>query len=269
MTLQSNVKDNFGHKLTFTLFRKFRPHLMRYGIFSDVHSNLEALTAVLEAYKKEAIGQYLCVGDVVGYAANPNECCSLVKAIAAITIAGNHDWAVVGLFSPDYFNPLAKQAIFWTSAHLDEASRYFLESTRLVYKNEDLTLVHGTLKNPSDFDYMTDEHVAQESFAFLETAVCFIGHTHRPGVFIKDEQGRMHYQHVGSIEINLPNQYIVNVGSVGQPRDRNPKAAYAIYDTDKKEVTVKRIAYDIEATQKKIYEAGLPGFLGQRLIMGR
>lgn len=242
---------------------------MRYGIFSDVHSNLEALDAVINAYKKEAIDKYLCVGDVVGYAANPKECVEKVKTIATITMAGNHDWASVDLFSVDYFNPVARQAILWTKRNLDTSGRYFLESLKLIYKNDILTLVHGTLDAPQDFNYMTDSYAAWETFRLLKTGVCFVGHSHVAGIFISDKDERIFYCEDNFIDIKDGNKYIINVGSVGQPRDGNPKAAYCIYDTDKEEVQIKRVNYDIGAVRKKIYDAGLPQFLGDRLFAGR
>ncbi len=242
---------------------------MRYGIFSDIHSNLEALDAVIKAYKKEKIDKYLCIGDVVGYASNPRECVRIIKALAMITIAGNHDWASVNLFSVDYFNPNALDAIFWTRHNLDDNDRNFLESLKLVYKNEDLTLFHGTLDNPGDFNYMTDSSIAEESFRLLETDICFVGHTHIAGTFIQDKSDRIHYLKSVTINISPENKYIVNVGSIGQPRDSNPKASYCIYDSDKKEVQLKRIDYDIQTARKKIIDAGLPEFLGDRLLSGR
>ena len=242
---------------------------MRYGIFSDIHSNLEALDAIIEAYRKEKIDKYLCVGDVVGYAANPKECIEKIRMLAMITVAGNHDWASVSLFSTDYFNPLAKEAVFWTQRNLDEGGRYFLEHLMLIYKNEDLTMVHGTLDEPGDFNYMTDGYIASKTFELLETDICFLGHTHVPGVFIKSKDGRIQYQEEINIYIKEDSKYIINVGSVGQPRDGNPRAAYCIYDTDNKNVQIKRISYDLQATRKKIIAEGLPGFLGERLLVGR
>ncbi len=242
---------------------------MRYGIFSDIHSNLEALDAVSEAYRKEKIDKYLCAGDVVGYAANPKECIEKVKKLAIITVAGNHDWASVNLFSTDYFNPLAKEAVSWTEHNLDEQGRYFLEHLILVYKNEDLTMVHATLDEPGDFNYITDGYIASRTFELLETNICFVGHTHAPGVFIKSKDGRIQYQEGINIYIKEDNKYIINVGSVGQPRDGNPKAAYCIYDTDMKNVQIKRISYDIQATGKKVIAEGLSRFLGERLLIGR
>jgi predicted phosphodiesterase len=242
---------------------------MRYGIFSDIHSNLEALSAVIDAYKKDKIDKYLCIGDVVGYAANPKECSEKIKNIAMITVAGNHDWASVKLFSLDYFNPVAGEAIFWTRRNLDETSIHFLESLKLIYKDEDLTLVHGALNNPRDFNYMTDGYAAEETFRILETNICFAGHTHVAGIFIKDKTERIHYREEGFIDISPENKYIINAGSVGQPRDGDPRASYCIYDTDKKEVQIKRVDYDIEAARKKIIDAGLPKYLGDRLLIGR
>jgi predicted phosphodiesterase len=242
---------------------------MRYGIFSDVHSNLEALEAVLDAYKKEAIDEFLCGGDIVGYGANPLECIARIKAVAKLTVAGNHDWASVGLFPVTYFNPLAAQAVSWTRQKLDTADNGFLKGLRLVFKNGDLTLVHGTLHNPEEFNYMMDGDAAERTFEILKTDICFVGHSHLPGFFIQDEEKRLSYREKDALAIQKGRQYIVNVGSVGQPRDRNPDAAYCIYDTDKKKVEIKRIKYDTEAARAKIINAGLPKFLGDRLLSGR
>lgn len=242
---------------------------MRYGIFADVHSNLEALEAVIHAYKKEAIDKYLCAGDVVGYGANPKECIEQVKMFTMVTVAGNHDWASVDLFSTDYFNPVAKEAVYWTAHNIDEQSRYFLEHLGLIYKNEDLTMVHGTLDDPQDFNYMTDDYIAAKTFALLETNTCFVGHTHVAEIFIQDKDNRIYYQGGNNIDIKEENKYIINVGSVGQPRDGNSQAAYCIYDTDTKIVQIKRINYDIQTAREKIIARGLPIFLGERLLVGR
>lgn len=240
---------------------------MRYGIFADIHSNLEALKAVIKAYKKEGIDKYLCVGDVVGYGANPKESISKVEKIAMITVAGNHDWASVELFAVNNFNPAAYEALLWTREKLDDIERYFLESLELVFKNEDLTLVHGTLENPQEFNYLIDRDAASKTFGLLQTRTCFVGHSHAPGIFIK-ENNEIFYMEVNSMEIKDGNRYIINVGSVGQPRDGDPRAAYCIYDTEKKSVEIKRIYYDIETARKKIIRAGLPRFLGDRLLVG-
>lgn len=242
---------------------------MRYGIFSDVHSNLEALQAVVASYANEEIDQVLCAGDVVGYAADPNECVKIIGSLAIATVAGNHDWAVVDLFSLEHLNPFAQAAVIWTRRHLKDTEARSLKALDLVFANEDLALVHGTLNNPQDFNYMTDEYMAEESFSRLKAPVCFIGHTHQPGVFVQDKSGALEYRQSETLKMNAESRYIINVGSVGQPRDGNPKAAYCIYDTDKKEIQIKRVRYDTETARKKIINAGLPQFLGDRLLAGR
>ncbi|MFH1414053.1 MAG: metallophosphoesterase family protein [Candidatus Omnitrophota bacterium] len=241
---------------------------MRYGIFSDIHSNLEALDRVINAYKNESIDKYLCVGDIVGYAANPNESIERVRSLTEISIAGNHDWAAVGLFSTQYFNPVAYEAIAWTSRNLSENNKYFLKNLKLVYEDKELTLVHGTLNKPERFDYMFNLFTAGETFRLMQSRICFIGHTHVAGCFIKHKDGDLDYNTKGYISMEKGNQYIINVGSVGQPRGRIPKATYCIYDTDKKEAWIKRIDYEIEVARKKIIDAGLPRFLADRLLSG-
>lgn len=240
---------------------------MRYGIFSDVHSNLEALESVFSAFKEESIDTYLCIGDVVGYAADPCECIRMVKGNADVCITGNHDWASVDKFSTDYFNSLALAAIRWTRQRLGKDERVFLESLELAFVNKDLTLVHGTLDDPQEFNYLFDSDDAAKTFAALTTPVCFVGHTHVAGVFIKEKENIL-YGQPSHVTIEDNNSYIVNVGSVGQPRDGNPDAAYCIYDTAKKEVAIKRVPYDRELVRKKIIEGGLPHKLGDRLLVG-
>jgi predicted phosphodiesterase len=242
---------------------------MRYAIFSDIHSNLEALETVLEAYQEERIDEYICIGDVVGYAANPNECIEKVRKVAVVTLAGNHDWAAVNLFPTESFNPEAQEAIFWTRDNLTGSNKYFLKSLQLVYDAKGLVLVHGSLDNPRFFNYLTNVYGCAATFELLlDRSVCFVGHTHVPLVFIQDKQGNTHYQDVDSIKIEPANKYIINVGSVGQPRDSIPQAAYCIFDTESQEVWIKRIKYDVFKARRKIIEAGLPPFLGDRLLTG-
>lgn len=242
---------------------------MRYGIFSDVHSNLAALEAVMDAYRDEGIDRYLCAGDVVGYGAAPNECCAVVSSISAVTIAGNHDWASVDLFPFDFFNSAAGAAITWTKGRLDDSGRKFLSSLQLLYRDEFLTLAHGTLHDAGEFNYMMDVEDASSTFAILGTPACFVGHTHLPGIFVQDATGKTEYRQIERCDIEETKRYIINVGSVGQPRDNNPAASFCIYDTDKKTVWIKRRSYDVEAARQKIISSGLPRFLGDRLLAGR
>lgn len=241
---------------------------MRYGILADIHANLEALCAVIQAYKKESIDKYLCVGDIVGYAASPNECAQQINGLVAASAGGNHDLAGLGLFPLNHFNPSAKAAIYWTRQNLDKKCIAFLSAAKLVFQNNDLTLVHGTLDHPGDFNYLTDPYIAGNTFKLLKTKVCFVGHTHVPAVFIKDKDGRISYQEENFIKIEEDKSYIVNVGSVGQPRDGNPQAAYCVYDSAKNQIQIKRVDYDVATTQKKVINAGLPAWLAMRLASG-
>lgn len=242
---------------------------MRYAVFSDIHSNLQALEAVIAAYKEESIDRYICVGDIIGYAADPGFCIDEVSSRVEICVAGNHDQAALDLFPLRYFNPIAKEALLWTRRQLEDKHRLYLESLNLVYKNQDLTLVHGTLQRPQEFDYLFDEYSASESFRLLETRVGFIGHTHVAGIFIKDKKERIIYRQDESIELEENHHYLVNVGSVGQPRDGDPRAAYCIYDTEKNKIHLKRVGYDIASARNKIIQNRLPKFLGDRLIQAR
>jgi predicted phosphodiesterase len=242
---------------------------MRCGIFSDIHSNLEATEAVVKAYKLEGIDIYLCLGDIVGYGGNPLECIQTVKDIAQVIIAGNHDWAVAGRVPLDYFNEWARQAVVWTQKRLDSDNRNFLATMRLSYENEDLVMVHGSLDKPEEFNYMTDTSRALRTFALMEKSICFLGHTHQAGIFIQDKRGRIDYQRQTNIKLEDEYRYIVDAGSVGQPRDGNNKASYCIYDTKKKEVSIKRVSYNIESAQEKILACGLPPFLATRLSVGK
>lgn len=242
---------------------------MRYAIFSDIHSNLEALEAVFNAYRLEAIDEYCSVGDIVGYAANPNECIEKIKDSVNISVAGNHDWASVGLFSLDYFNPEAKEAIIWSENNLQGINRPYLESLELTYQTKDFTLVHGTLGKPNSFDYLDNQDIALETFALMKTRICFVGHTHIHGILAMDKEGNVGYFKRDYFKIEEDYKYIINVGSIGQPRDGDPRAVYCVYDKDKGEIFIKRTDYDVEKTRKKVIAAGLPKFLGERLLIGR
>jgi predicted phosphodiesterase len=242
---------------------------MRYGIISDIHSNLEALQAVFQVLSLEHVDEYLCAGDIVGYGADPQACIDSVKDRVSMAVAGNHDQATVELFPDSYFNPDAQKAVFWTKNNISEESKDFLRSLQLIYQNKDLTLVHGSLCSPGDFKYITDPGVLESTFDLLEGNICFIGHTHTAGIFMQDGAGKRAYQKTGSLEIGKGSKYIVNVGSAGQPRDSDPRPSYCIYDTVAKKVSLKRVDYDVQLARKKIIERGLPHSLGDRLLLGQ
>jgi len=240
---------------------------MRYGILSDIHSNLEALQAVLRLYKEEGVEDFFCLGDIVGYGANPKECLDIVRDLKVVCVAGNHDWAVSGRLNPIYFNPVAKEAIFWTQKQLSSEDKDFLKSLELIFKNDDLIMVHGTLSEPERFHYMVYVSQAEAMFHLMDRGVCFIGHTHAPQVIIQKGEEAQRLDEL-KVEIQMGQKYIINVGSGGQPRDGNSMAAYCIYDTDTRVIEVKRAPYDIKTAQEKILESGLPVSLAERLAVG-
>lgn len=241
---------------------------MRYAIISDIHSNLDALGQVMDDIKKQKVDRHLCLGDIIGYGAQPRECIQAVRDLDCLTIAGNHDWAALGKTNIDYFNTYAKEATLWTREQLADEDVTWLDSLPLVeHLPENFTLVHGTLYNPELFDYIQTSYDAYLSLQALDGKVCFLGHSHVPITFFQGEM--ISYTLSQEIPLGDGVKALVNVGSVGQPRDDNPKASYAIYDTDQQKVWIRRIAYDVEAAGKKIREVGLPEVLAERLKFGR
>lgn len=241
---------------------------MRYGVFSDVHSNQEALEAVLAALQAERVDRLLCGGDLVGYAAAPERCVVLVREACDVVVAGNHDWAAVGKFPMTWFHQEAQAALAWTSAQLSSATQHYLAGLPLVWHDDQVTLAHGTLHEPEAFHYLFDTDVAAESFYVQRTPVAFVGHTHVPIVFMNDAQGHCRLLRGARIHLTAGAQYLVNVGSVGQPRDQQPHAAYCVYDTDRRTLAFTRVPYAIPAVQAKIRAAGLPGRFADRLAWG-
>lgn len=241
---------------------------MRYGIIADIHGNFEALKATLEALSKEKIDKYFCLGDIVGYGANPKECIASIRELNPETVAGNHDWASVDLFNIDYFTPVARESILWTQNQLTSKDRQFLKALKLIHQEDDITLVHGTLERAGEFEYLLDLSLAGKSFSVLKTKLCFVGHTHRPLIFIQDgESYRVSPQQ--KLALKPKERYIINPGSVGQPRDGNPQSAYLVYDSQRHELEIKSTSYDIAKAQKKIIDAGLPRALAERLSFGK
>ncbi len=245
---------------------------MRFGIFSDVHSNLEALEEVLSFYKKERLQSFICLGDIVGYGPNPNECIQRIVSLKKVqVIAGNHDYAVVGLKELTWFNDLASRSLVWTKRHLTEENRNYLMRLPRLIDHSLFTLAHGSPRDPID-EYLLTARQYLDNVEFFRTAVCFVGHTHLPCVFYADSLGIIQIKPLAEGEvfkIDPLAHTIVNVGSVGQPRDGDPRAACAIYDSDSKEVKIIRLKYNIDATQQKMRQASLPLYLSERLSYGR
>ncbi len=241
---------------------------MRYAILSDIHSNLEALEAVIEACHQQNVKNFFCVGDTVGYGANPKECLDFLRKFKITSVAGNHDWAVGGRLDASYFTEEGKEATAWTRSYIPFEYFNYLNALEAVFKNNDLILTHASLDNPERFEYLHDISKAPDTFNLMDRSVCFIGHTHIPKIFIQKGTDVL-YSSMSEIEIDPECKYIINTGSVGQPRDGNPMASYGIYDTDMEIVELRRVAYDIATAQEKILEAGLPDFLARRLTVGK
>lgn len=242
---------------------------MRYAIFADVHGNIEALQAVLKALAREDIDAYYCCGDIVGYGADPKKCLKVIREINATCVAGNHDWAVARRIGLDRFHEQAKSAVEWTQKQLNEQEKTFLACLPLFHRESSFVLVHGTFYHPEDFQYLTDQEQAKMSFSRMDCQACFIGHSHAAQIFVQKFDGCVDIGHKDSIDILPDHKYIVNVGSVGQPRDGNPKASYCILDLTQKMIEMKRVSYDLKKAQDKILKAGLPSKLASRLALGR
>lgn len=240
---------------------------MRYGIISDIHSNYEALDACIEHLEAAGVEAYLSTGDVVGYGADPKRCLDRIRELGTTVVAGNHDWAVSSRLSLDYFNAYAREAIYWTQERLSEADIQYLDDLELKTIVDDITLVHGTLYNPENFDYLLTSYDAHMSFQMQETPLCLVGHSHVPITFLLD--GTVTFTLDTEIDLMGVERAVVNPGSVGQPRDENPKASVGIYDTKTRIFTTDRVDYDIEAATAKILRAGLPEVLAERLWHGR
>jgi len=240
---------------------------LRYAIISDVHSNLEALEAVLGSLGSERIDRYLSTGDIVGYGADPKACIDRVRALDPIIVAGNHDWAVAGRLSLDFFNSYARAAIEWTREILPRADMAWLASFPLTRREEEITLVHSTLYAPENFDYLLTSYDAHLSLQVLETAVCFVGHSHVPITFSMN--GSVTFSFASTVDLRSVRKAIVNAGSVGQPRDDNPMASFGVYDSEAATVEIRRVDYDIREAARKIQAAGLPAVLAERLFLGK
>jgi diadenosine tetraphosphatase ApaH/serine/threonine PP2A family protein phosphatase len=241
---------------------------MKTALLSDVHGNLEALTAVIRSLKDEGIQQLLFLGDAVGYGANPNECIELLREVSDDMLAGNHDWAAVGKSSYKEFNPDAKKAIEWTRQNLTKENRLFLSSLPLLGEAEGFLFVHATPYEPELWDYIFGTDDAEYYFEKFRHSLCFTAHSHIPVIFIQTDTGKTLLQKGGQIAIKKDFRYIINSGSIGQPRDGSPLSSYGIYDTDKKEYTLMRMIYDVGQAQEKILNAGLPQSLATRLSLG-
>lgn len=243
---------------------------MKYGILGDIHGNLSALRAVLAALEAEHVDRFLSVGDVVGYGAAPRDCIALLREIDAVVVKGNHDAACVGEIDIAYFNNYARAAVRWTQSALTPTDRKWLTALPLVANLEHASVAHGTYHRPELFDYVQSTTDADPSLDAMQLPVCFVGHTHYPVTLLRlrDDPHRTAYTEDTELDLSESHRALINVGSVGQPRDEDPRAAYAVFDSERERVWIKRVGYDIECEAERIRSAGLPSALAERLFLG-
>ncbi len=271
--------------------------MAKYAVLSDIHSNLEALTTVLDKCRELEVDHYISLGDIVGYNADPAACYDLVRQLNFVSmVRGNHD-EYTG--SDDEvmsgFNQSARQAILWTRRQLTAEQRKWLVNTpyRTSMMAINATLVHATLDSPEHWGYIFDEHHARDNFSYQHTQICFCGHSHVPVAFCKKPVAKFNERTIeeilewnqriedgsiltpdfaaadeSTVEIKIGYKYLFNVGSIGQPRNRDPRTSFAVYDTNERQITRYRLPYDIELTQSKVLAAGLPERLAVRLATG-
>jgi len=240
---------------------------MRFAVISDVHANLEALEAVLKKVKSLGADELVCLGDTVGYGANPNECVELVRERTRVVLCGNHDHAAIGATGIEYFNSYARAAILWTIGALKPDCREYLKGLPLTGSVDGAFLVHSSPSEPSCWNYVFEPHEAMYEFNAFRERVCFIGHSHFALFFVKEGQScRVAMPRPFTLENDA--RYLVNVGSVGQPRDGFPTACFVTYDLPEGAVQFHRVEYDLSLAYQKIVKARLPRFLAERLLIG-
>ncbi len=247
---------------------------MRYALISDIHSNLTALKVVIDSLKDDEIDAYICCGDIVGYGPWPNECVQVIRNLqetsSLFVVVGNHDWAALELEDITKFNEDAREAVIWTKSQLSEENKEYIKELPYLVKEDKFTIVHGSPRDPLD-EYVLGVSIFKSNLKYFENNLCFIGHTHVPLYFFSggevDVGGGPIVDDV-TITLDDSMRYMVNIGSVGQPRDNDPRACFGIFDDEKKEVMIKRLPYNIKKVQDKMKEYNLPVFLIERLQMG-
>jgi predicted phosphodiesterase len=248
---------------------------MKYAIIADIHANLEAFSVVLNDIKEQKCTHVACLGDVVGYGANPKECLDIIRGKTSDplfannipVVKGNHDEMCSVDENMEGFNPAAAEAVLWTRQQLNDDDKKWLRELRYLRPVANFTIVHATLDMPQRWGYVFDKLAAAASFTYQTTSVCFFGHTHVPVAFIRDNvvKGGTY----SKFKTEPGRKYFVNVGSVGQPRDGNYKAAYVVYDMAESTIELRRLDYDVATAQNKILDAGLPPRLAERLAHGK
>jgi diadenosine tetraphosphatase ApaH/serine/threonine PP2A family protein phosphatase len=248
---------------------------MRTAIISDVHANLEALQAVCRQGDRLGVDSWVCLGDVVGYGADPAACLARVRALASAVVLGNHDAAVAGLLDTSHFNAFARRAVEWTASRLEADERAWLAALPLTQEHGGALLVHAEPRAPGSWGYVLTEGDAVDALRATAARHCFVGHSHQPFVCAvpagcTPRHGWLQWLPTGPGPVTLEgdHRYLVNVGSVGQPRDGDPRACFVLWDDEQACLQFVRTAYDVAAAQARIVAAGLPAFLAERLASG-
>lgn len=241
---------------------------MRYLIFSDVHSNLEAVETFDRLRKDLDYDRLVCLGDIVGYGANPNEVVDWVRENAQIVLAGNHDYAAVEKTCTEYFNPYALRSCVWTREMLTKENKDYLASLPVDLVKDAIHWSHSSPLEPEEWHYVISRYDGIDNFPHFEEACCFIGHTHRPCILEEDPFERVQLFADTEFELKPDSRYLINVGSLGQPRDGSPDPCFALFDSETGTYQLQRFRYDFEQAQKKILDNGLPAFLAERLAVG-
>lgn len=243
---------------------------VRYALITDIHGNLEALDKVFKRIEKEHCDKILCLGDVVGYGPFPNECLVRVKERVDGVIIGNHDAAAIAMTDTLDFNENAEKAILWTRRQLSSANHDYLSHFLISISEHDSLFVHASPLDPTRWNYIISDEDVEEAFQAFDLKVCFFGHTHYPIAYRLNSK-HAHFSVLNGSEIFFDEdaRYLVNVGSVGQPRDGNPLAAFGIYDSVDNRYCHIRVEYDVKKTQSAMVESHLPRFLIERLQWGQ
>ena len=241
---------------------------MRTAVLSDVHSNLEALEAVRQAGVDHGVDRWICLGDVVGYGADPEACLSIIGELTQVCLLGNHDAAVAGVQSVEYFTTHARRAVLWTQRRLSAEIRAGLGDLGLTHAESEAFYVHAEPADPKAWHYVYDAHDAAAALEAVNERLVFVGHSHVAFVCAAAHEVRTVVQSEGQLVLASDARYLVNVGSVGQPRDGDPRASFAIRDSELDAIELVRVAYDVTTARQKIRAAGLPHFLADRLGQG-
>ena len=242
---------------------------MKLGIFSDVHGNLEAFEAVLGFLREQGVAEFACCGDIVGYGPDPRACIERMKSLGAAVVAGNHDCGVVGRVDPADFNAAARNALEWTSGQLTEDDLAYLGSLPFTRQFGSFFLVHASPSAPERWGYVLAVREAEEEMEYFPSVGCVIGHSHYPFVVERRPGEPARLLDDSCFVMRSDSKYVINAGSVGQPRDGDPRACCLIQDTETGAVAFHRVDYSISKVQAKMTRAGLPGFLIDRLSLGR